>query len=295
MLVVRTTEDPANSVGELISAKQSLGLCNLAFAVDPLGLYSVEPRALGGQRARYYPNPMAAGFDLAVVSADPTSHLVAFVPACVVPDQQQGLLASRLEPVPAPLKKPSGYGAHESAVDEPYPSPCEIRQVQSVAGERFGIGIVLARRFLEEVHRVARLGPGVQARPLKAREPGLILEAQDPLRMAPGEPDQPISIPFFGRIRDRGSPSSVWPASSAPQALPASPGWSRHLPAFRLCLPRSSLRRPSQASRRCSLCRTCSGVGGASAVGTRPCLRRRRRGPLWDARSRLREQQVPSR
>src|SRR5215211_4748902 len=96
MLVVRTTEDPANSVGELISAKQSLGLCNLAFAVDPLGLYSVEPRALGGQRARYYPNPMAAGFDLAVVSADPTSHLVAFVPACVVPDQQQGLLASRL-------------------------------------------------------------------------------------------------------------------------------------------------------------------------------------------------------
>lgn len=108
MLVVRTTEDPANSVGELISAKQSLGLCNLAFAVDPLGLYSVEPRALGGQRARYYPNPMTAGFDLAVVSADPTSHLVAFVPACVVPDQQQGLLASRLEPVAAPLKKPRG-------------------------------------------------------------------------------------------------------------------------------------------------------------------------------------------
>jgi hypothetical protein len=36
MLVVRTAEDPADSVGELISAKQSLGLCNLAFGVDPL-------------------------------------------------------------------------------------------------------------------------------------------------------------------------------------------------------------------------------------------------------------------
>src|SRR5215204_2908837 len=138
-----------------------------------------------------------ACFDTAVVGGDPVTHLSALVPACVVPDQQQGLLASRLEPVAAPRKKPRGYGAHRSAVDEPYPSLCKFRQVQPVAGEGFGVGIVLSRLFLEEVHRVARLGPGVQARPLKARKPGLILKAQNPLRMAPGEPDQPISIPFF--------------------------------------------------------------------------------------------------
>src|SRR5829696_3079377 len=171
---------------------------------------------------------MAACFDTAVVGGDPVTHLSALVPACVVPDQEQGLLASRLEPMAAPLKKLRGYGAHGAAVDEPYPSLCKFRQVQPVAGEGFGVGIVLSGLFLEEVHRVARLGPGVQARPLKARKPGLILEAQNPLRMAPGEPDQPISIPFFSRIRDRGSLSSVWPASSAPQALPVSPGWSRH-------------------------------------------------------------------
>lgn len=84
MLVMWTTEDPADSVGELISSKQSLGLCNLAFAVDPLGLYGIEPRALGGQRARYYPNPLPAGFDFSVVRCDPVSDLSAFVPACVV-------------------------------------------------------------------------------------------------------------------------------------------------------------------------------------------------------------------
>jgi|SRR5215210_7458735 len=49
MLVVRTTENPADPICELISAKQSLGLCDLAFAVDPAGLDCVEPRALGGQ------------------------------------------------------------------------------------------------------------------------------------------------------------------------------------------------------------------------------------------------------
>src|SRR5215217_2927028 len=136
MLVMRTSEDPADSVGELISSKQSLGLCNLAFAVDPLGLYGVEPRALGGQQARYYPNLMAAGFDFSVVRCDPVSHLSAFVPACVVPDQQQGLLAARLEPVAAPLKKLRGDGAHGSAVHEPQPALFELRQIQPVAGER---------------------------------------------------------------------------------------------------------------------------------------------------------------
>lgn len=53
MLIMRTTEELADPICELISAKQSLELCDLAFAVDPLGLYGVEPRALGGQQARY--------------------------------------------------------------------------------------------------------------------------------------------------------------------------------------------------------------------------------------------------
>jgi hypothetical protein len=39
MLVVRTTEDPANSVGELVSSQQSVGFYDLALAVYPLGLY----------------------------------------------------------------------------------------------------------------------------------------------------------------------------------------------------------------------------------------------------------------
>ena len=86
MLVVRTTEDRADPVCQLVCAEQSLGLRDLAFAVDPLGLYSIEPRALGGQKARYYPNPPAAGFNPAVVGGDPVTHLSALVPACVVPD-----------------------------------------------------------------------------------------------------------------------------------------------------------------------------------------------------------------
>jgi|tagenome__1003787_1003787.scaffolds.fasta_scaffold20590960_3 hypothetical protein len=39
MLVVRRTEDPADPLGQLMSAEQPLGLDHFAFGVDPLGLY----------------------------------------------------------------------------------------------------------------------------------------------------------------------------------------------------------------------------------------------------------------
>src|SRR5829696_9680244 len=108
MLFVSTAEDLANPVGELVSTQQPLGLNYLAFAVNPLRLYCVEPRALGGQQTRHYPEPMAAGFDLAVVSGDPASHLMAFMPGGIVPDKKQSLLAPLVEPVAAPPKKPCG-------------------------------------------------------------------------------------------------------------------------------------------------------------------------------------------
>src|SRR5829696_1405953 len=84
MLFVSTAEDFANPLGELISTEQPLSLNYLAFAVNPLGLYRVEPGALGGQQTRHYSDSMAAGFDTAVVGADPASDLMAFMPACVV-------------------------------------------------------------------------------------------------------------------------------------------------------------------------------------------------------------------
>src|SRR5215207_1092215 len=111
MLFVSTAEDFANPLGEFVSTEQ------------PLGLYCIEPRALGRQQTRHYPNSMSAGFDTAVVGGDPTSDLMAFMPACVVPDKKQSLLTPLLKPVAAPPKKLRGYGAHGSAIHEPAKFP----------------------------------------------------------------------------------------------------------------------------------------------------------------------------
>ena len=105
--------------------------------------------------------------------------------------------------------------------------------------ESLRLGIVLSRLLLEEAHRMARLLPGMHRGSLEAAEPGFILKAQNPLRMGLGEPDQPISTPFFGHTQDPGFLSSVWPSPNAPQALPGWLGWSLRLPASRLDPPRS--------------------------------------------------------
>src|SRR5947209_9051694 len=100
-----TIEDPADSIGELISAQKVLGLYNFSLAVHPLRFDGVQPRTLLGQQAAYDPHTFAAVFDLAIVPTKPPPELFGDVPACVVPDQKQNLLAESFKPFATPLKK----------------------------------------------------------------------------------------------------------------------------------------------------------------------------------------------
>src|ERR687897_758230 len=55
MLVMRTTEDPADPIRELVSAEQSVGLDHFALAVYPFGFDGVKPRVLFRQQAAHNP------------------------------------------------------------------------------------------------------------------------------------------------------------------------------------------------------------------------------------------------
>src|SRR3712207_2333967 len=122
--------------------------------MNPLRLDRIEPRALGGQnRHGTIRTPWPLALTSLLWAMNPLSHLMAFVPACVVPDEKQSLLAPMLEPVAAPPKKPCGYGAHRATVHEPQPGLFHLRQIQPVAGESLRLRIVLSRLFLKEAHR----------------------------------------------------------------------------------------------------------------------------------------------
>jgi hypothetical protein len=105
MLVMRTTKDPAYPIRQLISSQQPLGLNHFPLAINPFGLYGVEPRTLLGQKATHNPHPLAALLNPAVVFAEPASDLPGGVPTGVVPDENQHFLADLFELLQAPLKK----------------------------------------------------------------------------------------------------------------------------------------------------------------------------------------------
>src|SRR5436305_171832 len=162
MLVMRAAEDPAYPLGEFISAQQTIGLDHFSLAVNPFGLYSIQPRTLLWQQAAYDPHSFAAPFDLAVVRNEPAPDLFGDVPACVLPDQEQYLLANSFELLATPLKESGRYSTEGPTVHEPQPRPIELRQVEPVAGDGLRLGIILGDRPLDEAQRSSLLGPATQ-------------------------------------------------------------------------------------------------------------------------------------
>ncbi len=66
MLVMLTAEDPAYPVRKLVGSKQPLRFHELSLAVNPLGLYGVQPRTLLRQEATHEPHSLTALLDSAV-------------------------------------------------------------------------------------------------------------------------------------------------------------------------------------------------------------------------------------
>src|SRR5215208_3886823 len=203
MLVARTIEDPANPIGEFVSAQQPVGFDYFALAMNPFGLDGVQPRTLLRQKATDDPHPTAALLHFSVVFAEPSPHLPGDVPACVVPDQNKGLLANSFETLAPPREKPRAYGAHRPAVDEPYPHVGEPWKVEAVAGYGLGVGVVLGDRLLDHARGLTLLGEGAQSGQRHPAPPAFVLKAYCPLGVGRSHLHQSVAPPFFVRTRDR--------------------------------------------------------------------------------------------
>src|SRR5215218_2858182 len=79
MLVMRTVEGSAHAICQFVGAEQTVGLHHPSFAVDPLRLYRVEPRALLGKQAGQDAYPAPAPLDLPVVGG---IHSLTFLEVC---------------------------------------------------------------------------------------------------------------------------------------------------------------------------------------------------------------------
>src|SRR5215216_7404357 len=200
-----TVEDPADPICQLVSREQPVGLYDLALAMDPLGLYWVEPRALLRQEAAYDPHPRATFFDPPVVRGNPGAHLFGSMPASVIPDQNPHPLACSLELLAAPCKEAGGYPAHGAAIHEAHPHLLKLRQVEPVAGDGLRIGVIFGNRLFDEAQRLARVAPTVESRSPQPTPPGLVQETHRPsFGIGRSHFHQPIAPPFFLSYRGSG-------------------------------------------------------------------------------------------
>src|ERR687889_215170 len=192
MLVVRTSKRRADSLGQLIGAKQTVGFDHFALAMNPLGLHGIEPRALLGQQTTDDPHPF---YDLAllqspVVPTDPPSDLAAYVPTGVVPDQHQHLLAT-------PVQKARGYTAHRTIINEPKPTLFELGHVQPVARDSLRVRISSFERLLYKTQGLASFAKAVQVRLPHSAPPALVLKADHPMELIFRQVHQSVAPPFF--------------------------------------------------------------------------------------------------
>src|ERR687896_2521620 len=97
MLFISTAKVITDPLGQFPATEQAVGLPHPAFGMDPARFDGVEPRAFGGQGAGQNPYPLAISLDPAVVFLNPALYFLAKVPGGVVPHQEQGLLAQRLQ------------------------------------------------------------------------------------------------------------------------------------------------------------------------------------------------------
>src|SRR5215212_9114196 len=203
---MRTTEDPAHPPGKLVGSQKPLRLYDLALGVYPLRLDGVQPRTLLRKQATDDPHSAAALLDAAVVFSEPPSHLFGDMPAGVVPDENEELLADLFELLKAPRKEPRRYRRNRPSVHEPDPRFIDLWQIKSVAGYglRSFAGVVLCDRPLDEARGLALLGPGVQCGQRKAAPPALVAEAHRPLGVGSGGLHQSVASEaslFFFRTR----------------------------------------------------------------------------------------------
>ena len=121
MLTVITLKGSADPVCQFLCGQSPTRLDHVAFAMDPLRLNRVQPRALGRQETGQDTDSLSTALDVPVVLADPVPHLVTDVPRSVVPDQEQYADAHLVQLGTTPQQELDGDGTHGSTIDETQP------------------------------------------------------------------------------------------------------------------------------------------------------------------------------
>ncbi len=204
MRLIRSSIISTDTLGQLFSGKQAIGLDDVPLAVDPFGLNRVEPGALRRQQEGQDTHACARLLDLLIVLANPGANGLTLMPGGVIPDQEPVGFALLEQPLAAPVQELRGDRAHRSSADKTQPHLLTFGFLwgpflpqYAIAGQRLRVRITLLPGLFHQTDGVLWVLPGVQTRQSKTTPPPLILEADGPARLLAGPGDQPVACVFL--------------------------------------------------------------------------------------------------
>jgi len=118
MIEMRALKGSTNSVSQDLFGKSGIRLDNPAFAMRPLWLNRVEPRAFDWQETNQDTNSFACLFVNAIMFTDPSTHSLAGMPTGFVPNHCQNRLVQLFNFLATPLQKLNSEATHWSSIDE---------------------------------------------------------------------------------------------------------------------------------------------------------------------------------
>lgn len=194
----------ADSLGKLFGREQAIGFNDSPFAMDPLRLDGIEPGTFRWEQKGQDAHTFAFLLDQLVMLPYPGTHLEAFMPGSVIPDQQPGRLALGLQPRATPLQKLGGDGADRTACDEAkrhvtasWGAFWSLLPQHPITGQGFGVRITFLPGWFHQADRLVFALLGRQVRKRKPAPPDLVQKTNGPAGLLAGPGDQPIACVFF--------------------------------------------------------------------------------------------------
>ncbi len=211
MWLIRTAKVGTDALGKLRGRKQAVGFDHIALGVDPFGLDWIEPGTLLGQKQGQHAHPFAVLLDLLIVLPDPGAHLFTVMPGGVVPDQQPGGFALRVQSRATPVQKLRRDFADRTTCHEAKRHlfadrirGCPALPEHSITSKSFWIEISFFPGLLHQANWMVFALPSVHAGQGETTPPHLVEEADGPLRPLTGPDDQTVACGFFCRYSGSG-------------------------------------------------------------------------------------------
>ena len=158
-------------------------------------LNAIQPRACGRQLTHDYSHPTFL-LGCPIVCSHPDAHRLRDMPRGIIPDQQQGFLASFGQSATDPIEKLCRNARYWPATHEPQPYLFGICPQHPVTAHGFRIFIILIDSAFYQPQRFT-LAPTVPPGLSRATPPYFICITQYPIRVLFGPSDQPVPCLFL--------------------------------------------------------------------------------------------------